>query len=410
MSEQSWGRVADDGTVFVRLPGGDESVVGQFAAGDPDAALAFFGRKYVDLVAEVRLAAERLQKGMATPDQTDAIVARVREQLDKPTFVGDIAGLNQILDAVHNAASERRMTSHAEKTRRRQEALAQREAIAAQAQDLAESTQWKATGERFRTLLDEWKALPRYDKAAEQAIWDRFSAARSTFDKARRAHFAELDKTREQAAGIKEEIVEQAEALADSTEWGPTTRAMRDLMDKWKAAPRAARGVDDKLWARFRAAQDTFFEARNVVNAQRDAEQEKNLASKEELLARAEALLPVKDLAGARRQLRDLQDQWEAIGFVPRSAKESIENRLRKVERAVSNAEGDRWRRSDPVARDRAQNTVDQLQASADKLLTQITRAEETGDSKKVASLSSSLENTQGLLRAAQAVLEEYSL
>jgi hypothetical protein len=97
-AEDRWGWVDDDGTVHVRLPQGGDAVVGQFAAGDAPSALAFFERKFADVVAEVRLTAERLQQGRATPDQADAVVGRIRESLASPTFVGDIGGLQQLLD------------------------------------------------------------------------------------------------------------------------------------------------------------------------------------------------------------------------------------------------------------------------------------------------------------------------
>ena len=200
---QQWGWVDEDGTVHVRLPQGGDAVVGQYAAGDAQAALAFYERKFADLVAEVRLTAERLQAGTASPNQADATVARIRELLAAPAFVGDIGGLGQLLDTLHAAAAQLRLTSQAEKARVRKEALAAREELAAEAERLASSTQWKATGDRFKDLLEQWKALPRFDKRAEEALWVRFSSARTEFDKARRAHFAELDESRSAALAIE---------------------------------------------------------------------------------------------------------------------------------------------------------------------------------------------------------------
>lgn len=411
MSDQmhAWGRVQEDGTVWVRLPGGGEHRVGQYAAGDPEAAVAFFRRKYEDTVAELALTADRLHKGVAAPDQAEAVVERVRGLLAEPPFVGDIAGLSTLLDQVHQAAAERRLTSQAEKSRARSEALAQREAIAEEAEQLADSTQWKATGDRFRALLEQWKTIPRMDKRTEQEIWERFRAARSQFDRARRAHFADLDKSREQAAQVKERLVAEAEQLAGSRDWGETTRAMRSLMDQWKEAPRASRDVDDMLWKRFRAAQDAFFQARNAVNAERDADQEQNLQAKQRLAEQAEALLPITDLDQAKAQLRGIQAQWEAIGFVPRRSKEAIESRLRRVERAISDAENEQWRKSDPVARERASATVSQFEKSIADLRAQLDKAVAAGNEARARSLQENLDSTKALLDAAKGVLNEYS-
>src|SRR6478609_5667229 len=91
MSQQHrWGWVDDDGTVHVKLPDGGDAVVGQYAAGDADAALGFYTRKFADLVAEVRLTAERVQQGKATPEVADSTVERIKALLETPAFVGDI--------------------------------------------------------------------------------------------------------------------------------------------------------------------------------------------------------------------------------------------------------------------------------------------------------------------------------
>ena len=104
-----------------------------------------------------------------------------------------------------------------------------------------------------------------------------------------------------------------------STDWAVTATAFRDLMQEWKAAGRTARKEDDALWARFRAAQDAFFAARTAANDQVESEFRENLKVKEQLLAEAEALLPVRDPQAARTALRDIQDRWEAAGKVPRA-------------------------------------------------------------------------------------------
>src|SRR5206468_279225 len=104
--------------------------------------------------------------------------------------------------------------------------------------------------------------------------------------------------------------VSRAETLSTSEDWKDTAAAMRDLMTEWKAAPRAARDVEDALWARFRGAQDAFFARRSGTFAERDAEQVENLQKKEAIIAQAEAL----DLAhpkAAQVALRDLQEAYD---------------------------------------------------------------------------------------------------
>ena len=114
----------------------------------------------------------------------------------------------------------------------------------------------------------------------------------------------------------------------------PPSAAFRDLLTEWKAAGRASKDVDDALWQRFKAAQDTFFTARNAVSAERDAEFRANAEAKEALLAEAEKL-DTSDLDAARAALRTIGDKWDKIGKVPRERSADLERRLRAVEKKV---------------------------------------------------------------------------
>src|SRR5699024_8686809 len=132
-----------------------------------------------------------------------------------------------------------------------------------------------------------------------------------------------------------------------------TAAQYRDLMDEWKAAPRAGRRDDDALWARFRAAQDVFFDARTAHNARIDDEYRGNLAVKEALLHEARALLPITDIQSAKTALRSIQDRWEEAGKVPRGDMSRIEAGLRSVEKALADAQEAEWQRTNPETRAR---------------------------------------------------------
>lgn len=407
--DSSWGRVTEDGTIFVRLPDGQEHRVGQWAAGDPAAGLAHFARRYRDLVVEVDLAARRLKAGRATPDQVEAVAARLRTATEEPAFVGDIATLTKKIDSLVSDAASRRAELAEQRKQAREAAARRRDAIVVDAEALADSDKWKQTNQRFRDLLDEWKALPRHDREAEQDLWQRFSKARSEFERRRRQHVAQMTELRERAAVVKDDIATRAEALASSTDWTTTARAFRDLMDEWKSAPRAGRDEDERLWIRFRAAQDRFFNARDQVTATRDAEEQSNLALKRDLLREAEALLPVTDEKSARAAYRSIRDRWEEIGFVPRVDRPALERRIRNVETEIRKAEQDRWRRTDPAALARAQATAEQFAASVAKLERQHAKAVAAGDERKAADLAGSLSTTRSLLAAAESAVAEYS-
>ncbi|HEY0772512.1 MAG TPA: DUF349 domain-containing protein, partial [Nocardioidaceae bacterium] len=285
---EAWGRVAEDGTVFVRTADGERQV-GQMPDATPEEALAFYVKRYDDLAFEVQLLEQRVEAGTLAPDEATSAVAQVHTTLTEAQVVGDLAALDARLNALKGTIEKQREVRKAERAKRVAEAKVSKEKIAAEAETLAEGTDWRNGANRLRELLDEWKALPRIDKSTDDSLWRRFSTARTTYTRRRKAHFSELGEKREAARAVKEKLVVEAEALADSTDWGPTAGKYRELMRQWKAAGPAPKNVDDQLWKRFRGAQDKFFGARDAANAKLDEEYAANAEVKEKLLVEAEA-------------------------------------------------------------------------------------------------------------------------
>jgi hypothetical protein len=403
-----FGRVAEDGTVYVRTREG-ERPVGQWPDGDADEALAFFRRRFDSLETEVRLLEQRIREGHLGPDDAAAAMNKVRGQIPEANAVGDLDGLTDRLDALLPDIAAARERRRSERTRKLEEARERKESIAEEAEKLAERQDWRAGASRLRELLDIWKALPRLDRATDDALWRRFSTARTTYTRRRKQHFAELNQQREESQAIKERLVNEAESLADSTDWAETAKRYRELMREWKAAGRAHRDVDDKLWARFRTAQDRFFSARDAVNAEIDKEFASNAEHKVALLEQAEALLPVRDARRARESFRAIAEQWDAAGKVPRSQMKSLESRLRKVEDAIGAAEQDNWRRSNPEARARAEGTVVQLESLIEGLERDLATARNEGNTKEIAAAEEALEARRTWLTQARLALDELS-
>jgi Domain of Unknown Function (DUF349) len=404
-----WGRVDADGTVFVRTADGEREI-GSWQAGDAAEALAFFKRKFDALVTEVDLLEQRIKTTDLSPAHAQAGIERLVESVTGAHAIGDLDGLLARIDDLRGLVDHRREEFRAAREGARKEAREVKERIVAEAERIAaEATHWKISGERMRQLLEEWKVAPRADRAVEAALWKRLSAARNAFTKRRKAYFSTLETEREATRIRKEELVTQAEALASSTDWTATANAFRELMRAWKAAGRAARGVEDELWNRFKAAQDTFFTARSELFAQRDAELREHAVAKEKLLAEAEHLLPVKDVRAARSALRGIQERWEEAGPVPREAREHLESGLRRVEDAVRKAEDTQWRRANPEARARAEGTVAQLRAAISGLEKQLAGAREKGDEKAAASADEALTARRSWLAEAERTLSEFS-
>ncbi len=404
-----WGRVDADGTVFVRTADG-ERPIGSWQAGDAAEALAFFKRKFEALVTEVDLLEQRIKTTDLSPAHAQAGIERLVESVTGAHAIGDLDGLLARIEDLRGLVDHRREEFKAAREDARKEAREIKERIVAEAERIAaEATHWKISGERMRQLLEEWKAAPRAERAVEAVLWKRLSAARNAFTKRRKAYFSTLETEREATRIRKEKLVAEAEALASSTDWTATANAFRELMRSWKSAGRAARGIEDELWNRFKAAQDTFFTARGELFAQRDAELREHAAAKEKLLTEAERLLPVKDVRAARSALRAIQERWEEAGPVPREAREHLESGLRKVEDAVRKAEDTQWRRANPEARARAEGTVAQLRAAISGLEKQLAGAREQGDEKAAARADEALTARRSWLAEAERTLSEFS-
>ncbi|MDX6290999.1 MAG: hypothetical protein QOH50_74 [Kribbellaceae bacterium] len=408
VAEDSWGRVADDGTVYVRTKDG-ERAVGQWPDANPEEALAFYTRRYDALAFEVELLEKRVEAGTVSPDDARAAVKKVTSAIDEAQAVGDLDGLHDRLESLAPLVAQQREKKKAERAAKVEEAREAKTMIATEAETIAAGTDWRHGVTRLRELLDEWKALPRLDKSSDDELWHRFSSARTTYTRHRKQHFAELSSKRDEAAVVKERLAVEAEQLASSTDWGPTSGRFRDLMRQWKSAGPAPREVDDKLWSRFRTAQDTFFGARDAVQAEENVEQQANLAAKEALLVEIEAILPVRDAKVARDQLRDLLDRWDAIGKVPRDSMRAIDGRLRAVEQAVKSAEDEVWNRSNPEARARAEAAVKQLETVIADLESKAAKAQAAGNARKLAEARESIEARRAWLAEAQKALSDFS-
>ncbi|MDN5771349.1 MAG: DUF349 domain-containing protein [Microlunatus sp.] len=404
----SFGRVDSDGTVYVRTQAG-ERAVGQVPDMPAEEALAFYTRRYEALELEVSLLATRIASGALVPDDAAASIKTVRASLADAHAVGDLDGLAARLEALGPQVADQRAARQAERAKASAKAREAKERFVAQAEKLAAGNDWRGGVNRFRELLESWKAQPRLDRTTDDELWHRFSSARTTYTRRRKAQFAQEAEQREEARKVKQKLVVEAEALQKSTDWGPTTSAYRDLMARWKAAGSAPRGVDDELWKRFRGAQDVFFGAKSAAMSEQDSEFKANGEAKQALVVEAEALLPVTDLATARAAYRAVLERWAAIGKVPREMIRPLDNRLRAVESAIKGAEDDQWRRSNPEARARAEDTAAKLEVQIESLEVKAAKAESRGDAKAAREALSSAATYREWLAQARRAASDFS-
>lgn len=406
---QSFGRVDDDGTVYVRTSDG-ERPVGQVPDSTSEEALEFFVRRYHALETEVSLLESRVSSGTASPEEARSAASKLVTSIHEANAVGDLESLAARVEALSPTIDAKAETRREERVEAKARAKQAKEDMVAKAEAIAAGTDWRGGIGKFRDLLEEWRHLPRIDKTTDDELWHRFSGARTAFTRRRKQHMAEQNHLREKARVLKEQIIEEARPLADSTAWGETSRQFRDLMNRWKAAGPAPRDIDEKLWKEFRAIQDKFFDARSTAQSQQDEEYRGNQEVKEKLLDEAEKdILPVKDIEEAKAKFRSFLEKFNEVGRVPRDAMKRIDARVRDLERQVHSAEEAEWKRTDPQARERARATVDMFSAQIDKLSAQAEKAEAAGHTKEAEKDRESIRTYQTWLEEAQKALDEFS-
>ena len=402
--QRPWGRVAEDGTVYVR-DGDGERVVGEYPDASPEEALAYFERKFADLAGQVSLLEQRARRGAPAADVAKSVVS-LKKNLDGANAVGDFASLLTRLDTLGGSVEELTEQQSAEAKAIVGAALAEREAIVADAEKLAAEDPAKANWKQVTTELDalfqKWQAHqqtgPRLPKDAANELWKRFRTARTSIEQHRKAFYAELDSVHRDARAAKHALIEKAEALV--TRGADAIPAYRTLLDEWKLAGRAGKRDDDTLWARFKAIGDQIYAAKADVAAAESVEYGANLEAKLALLAEAEPLGTATDLAHAKSRLSDIQRRWDAIGRVPREQVRVVEDRLRTIEAAVRKLDEDHWRRNNPEKQARSAGLAAQLEDAIARLETELAEAKSAGDAKAAADAQEAIDARKAWLNA----------
>lgn len=384
-----FGRVGEDGTVYVITPTG-ERAVGSYPGKSPNEALAYFVKKFEMAASEVALLAARIRSGAMVPSDAHEAVNKLRNQIKDLNGVGDLENLANSLEKIpaliteHEGAYQAKKAAQAaEREARKAEATAIKEKIVVEAESLVDSVAWKVTTARLKELLDDWKKAPRLDKKIDAALWKRFSSSRNKFDKRRRTHFAGLDSEHKKIASLKEVIVKEAESLTHSKDWVNTAKQFKALMDQWKASGRGKQSSDTTLWARFKTAQDAFFSAKNADMEKRKVSMAENLSKREAMIVEFEALLPITDIKSAKNKFYDLMAKWQKIGMTDRKKRAAFDSRLKKVEDEIHELERNFQRKSDPTAKAQANKVVQGLAEAIANYEKQAEKAEAAGQTAK---------------------------
>jgi hypothetical protein len=229
-------------------------------------------------------------------------------------------------------------------------------------------------------LFEAWQTHqqtgPRVPKKTADELWGRFRTARNTLEKARRAYFQDLDKASKEAKTVKKELIAAAEALVEKGAAGIS--GYRNLLDKWKEAPRASKSVEDGLWAQFKKAGDALYGAKAEEEKRDDETNSVNAESKKALLAEFADILTLSDRDQASQRLRTFHTRFAALGPVPKKDVRAIDDQVKKLDVHVKSLEQEFWTKNDPEKKARSESMTGQLTAAIEELESKIQGASGT--------------------------------
>ena len=206
-----------------------------------------------------------------------------------------------------------------------------------QAKMLEDNKNFKDTANRLKELQSQWKAAGFAGKDDDQTLWAEFRKANDSFFERRAAHFEEMNQQRSSAKEAKEALIEEVKELSDSTDWKTTSRAMNELMNRWKKAGFAGREVDDQLWEVFNQARQVFYSAQKVHFDELNALYDKARLKKEELVEKAQALVASANFLNDRGNMDALFEEWKAAGHSGRAHESKLWEAFKSAQDAFFN-------------------------------------------------------------------------
>ena len=189
---------------------------------------------------------------------------------------------------------------------------------------------WNALSEKVTALQAEWRTIGYAPQKMNTKIFERFRAACDNFFTSKNTYFQSVRDTLNQNYALKLELVEQAEALKDSTDWKATTDALVELQKKWKEIGSVPKKYSDQIWERFNTACDAFFAAKKEANKDVHSEQQSNMEKKRAIIDTLAAIVPEEFEGDLRTKLREAQEEWNQIGHVPFKEKDKLYKLLRE--------------------------------------------------------------------------------
>ena len=249
---------------------------------------------------------------------------------------------------------------------------------------------WQKKSTELSDIFGVWKTVGPASKKDNEEIWQRFRGTMDKFFAMKKEFFASLKDKQTENLERKTQLCIEAEALMDSTDWKNATEQMKKLQEEWKTIGPVPKRHADKIWKRFRAACDTFFNRKNEHFSGRRTEEEANLAAKKALLEEIKAFKVGPNRNENMEAIKAFQKRWIEIGYVPMKHKDAINKEyrelsdgffdtMRKNQNEASTNEFremmDTWK-DDPNANDKVRRERNTLQNRIQKLRDEIAAME----------------------------------
>ena len=195
-------------------------------------------------------------------------------------------------------------------------------------EELTTSKLWDEATEKVAQIQTTWKTIGFAPKKDNQRIFDQYRALCDKFFNTRNAFYRQIREDLSTNLQRKQQLIERANALKDSTDWNKTSEKLVALQQEWKTIGAVPRKVSNELWQQFREACDQFFNNKQAATADQRAEEKKNLEAKKEILDKIENL-EIGEKNATLKLLRQLMAQYQNIGFVPFRDKDKLYKRYK---------------------------------------------------------------------------------
>ena len=200
-----------------------------------------------------------------------------------------------------------------------------KEGLVKRAQELAKAENLNKASKEANELMEEWKKAGHAGRETDDQLWAEFQAARDIFYQRKHEAWEQMHAQFDEAKKAKEELIERAKALKDSTEWQKTSNAMKELMDEWKNVGHAGNKVDDALWHEFNDARQEFYSRRNEHYDELARTREENYEKKKALVEQAAAVAQGGVYTRENTEfMKQLSNDWKKIGFAGREHDDQI--------------------------------------------------------------------------------------